>query len=413
MGNDLRLKVLVIAPHLSIHDVGEGPLAHHLVKAMCKHADVTILALEAANGPPLASQLPEAEVVTWQEPSWLAKNRFVRTMIKPHVFYLSRQVKKWLSAELAKGRQFDIAHQMLPAAPRYPTALRFFPIPYVIGSLGGSLPTPAAFQNEATTEKLSTKLRFLDPFRFRYDPWLRASYGKADLVMGVAPYMEDVMSAAPIRKFEPFLTIGLDEVPDPITRTRKPGELTMLSVGRVTRTKGLRDSVRALALLKDLPHVRLVCVGDGDDLPECRAEAEKLGVQDRVTFLGRLPRDQVEAHYRQSDLLIFPSFRESMGAVLYEAMRWSLPVITTRLGGPGSIVDETCGLQVDVKTPSQLAEDLAAAIRKIAFDPELGQRLGTAARQKVLQEALWEQKADRLIKIYRKTLGSGETVQEG
>ena len=341
MPQDKKLRVLIIAPHMSIHDVGEGPLAHHLVKAMCAHAEITVLALEASSGPSLASQLPEAEVVTWSEPRWSTKNRFVRTMIKPHVFYLSRQVKKWLGSELKKGRQFDIAHQMLPAAPRYPTALRFFQIPYVVGSLGGSLPTPKAFQSEAKTEKLSTKLRVLDPIRFQHDPWLRASYRKAALVLGVAPYMKDVLAAAPIQRFEPFLTIGLDEVPDPVHRTREPGKLTLLSVGRVTRTKGLRDSIRALSKLKDLPDVRLVCVGDGDDLPECRAEAERLGVADQVSFLGRLQREQVENHYKNSDVLIFPSFRESMGAVLYEAMRWSLPIITTRLGGPGSIVDET------------------------------------------------------------------------
>lgn len=405
MIQESKLKVIIVAPHLSIHDVGEGPLAHNLVKAMCLHADVTVLALEATNGPALASQLPEAEVITWPEPSWSTKNRFVRTMIKPHVFFLSHQVKKWLIAELAKGRQFDIAHQMLPAAPRYPTALRSFSIPYVIGSLGGSLPTPIAFQKEATTEKFSTKLRFLDPFRFQYDPWLRASYRKAALVLGVAPYMKDILAAAPIQRFEPFLTIGLDEVPDPVHRTREPGKLTLLSVGRVTRTKGLRDSIRALSKLKDLPDVRLVCVGDGDDLPECRAEAERLGVADQVSFLGRLQRERVENHYKNSDVLIFPSFRESMGAVLYEAMRWSLPIITTRLGGPGSIVDETCGIQVDVETPEQLADDLAAAIRRIALNPGLGQTLGSNAREKVLREALWEQKSKKLVNLYENVLG--------
>lgn len=404
MGHDDKLKVLVVAPHLSLHDVGEGPLAHHLVKAMCAHANLTVLALEAPNGPPLAQQLPDADVITWPEPAWTGKNRFVRTMLKPHVFYLSKCVKAWLSKEVANGRTFDIAHQMLPAAPRYPTALRFFQIPYVIGSLGGALPTPKAFREEAGTEKLSTKLRVLDPVRFRFDPWLRESYRKAALVLGVAPYMQEVLSSAPIRRFEPFLTIGLDTVPPPVMRSRKAGELTLLSVGRTTRTKGLRDTIRALAQLKDLPGVKLVCVGDGDDLPACRAEAEQLGVQDRITFAGRLPRDAVEHHYKTADALIFPSFRESMGAVLYEAMRWSLPIITTRIGGPGSIVDDTCGLQVDVDTPAQLASDLAEAIRKLALDPDYGHRLGTAARTKVLSKALWEKKAEELIKIYDSVL---------
>ncbi|MEP2424879.1 MAG: glycosyltransferase, partial [Tateyamaria sp.] len=249
-----------------------------------------------------------------------------------------------------------------------------------------------------------TRLRALDGLRFRYDPWLRASYTGAELVMGVAPYMRDVLADVPLRRFEPFLGIGVADLEPETVRDTPAGQLKMLHVGRAVRTKGLRDVVRALSHLKDNPEVTLTSIGDGEELEACRAEAEALGVADRVSFLGRLPRAQIEDHYKAADALVYPSFRESMGAVLYEAMRWSLPVVTVRAGGPDYIIDDTCGLKVDVTTPQQMPQDLARCITTLAADPALRQRLGQAGRAKLAAEALWPLKAQKLMQIYQDTL---------
>ena len=106
------------------------------------------------------------------------------------------------------------------------------------------------------------------------------------------------------------------------------GRVVLLHVGRAVRTKGLRDVVRAMARLEDLPGVSLVSAGDGEDLEACRAEAVKLGVASRITFLGKISREEVEGHYAAADVFCFPSFREPMGGVFFEAMAHGLPVIT-------------------------------------------------------------------------------------
>ena len=395
-----RLKILITAPHLDGHDVGESMTAYRLVEAMSREADITVLCLECTHGPPLAEQLPLAEVVTWPEPAWIRKNERMRALLKPNLFVLAAHVKRWIRGALAEGRRFDLAHQLLPRAPRYPTPLRHFPIPYVVGSLGGALPTPPGFAAEVATEKWYAKLRRVDPLRFAHDPWLRASYGGAEMVLGVAPYMREVLAAAPIRRFEPFLGIGLADLAPEVERTAEPGRLRMLHVGRAVRTKGLRDVVRAMGMLKDLPGVTLSSIGDGEEIAICRAEAERLGVADRVDFLGRLPRAEIEKHYEAADALVFPSFRESMGGVLYEAMRWGLPAITANVGGPGYIVDESCGLLVDARTPDQLAGDVAGAIRRLAENPAERLALGRGARAKMERDALWPAKAARMLALY-------------
>jgi len=277
--------------------------------------------------------------------------------------------------------------------------LRNFRIPYLIGPVGGALPTPPAFASDADSDAWYTRLRILDPLRFRFDPWLRASYSKAEMVIGVAPYIRETLKDIPIRRFTSALGIGVDDVvPNPPERN-SGGTLRLLHVGRAVRSKGLRDAVRAMSYLKDLD-VTLTCVGDGDEIPICRRLAAELGVSDRVHFLGKLPRSAIERCYETSDVFLFPSFRESMGGVLFEAMRWALPVITVRVGGPDWIVSDDCGIKVHVTDPQTLPIDLATAVRKLHDDPELRRSLGNGARAKLQSEQTWPVKARQMHSLY-------------
>ncbi len=123
------------------------------------------------------------------------------------------------------------------------------------------------------------------------------------------------------------------------------------------RTKGLRDAVRALGHLADLPHAVLTSAGEGEEIDLCREEARRLGVADRVRFLGRIPRAQVEELYREADLFLFPSFREPAGNVLYEAQRWGLPCIAADRGGPAFIVDDEDVMHVPVTDPETYPQE--------------------------------------------------------
>jgi glycosyltransferase involved in cell wall biosynthesis len=245
-----------------------------------------------------------------------------------------------------------------------------------------------------------TRLRALDAFRFRNDPWLRASYSRAACVLGVAPYMAQVLADIPLQRFEPMLELGIDDVEPPRAPRPTLGHLRLLHVGRGVRTKGLRDALRALAHLRDLPHITLTSAGAGEEIALCQAEAAALGVADRVTFLGPQPRAQIETLYASHDAFLFPSFREPAGGVLYEAMRHGLPVITAARGGPDFIVDDRSGIRLPVTTPTRFAADIALAVRRLAADPGLLATMGEGARARVLAQGLWSAKADRLIDLY-------------
>jgi glycosyltransferase involved in cell wall biosynthesis len=396
------MKVLVIAPNVDGTDVGEAFVACKWAAALAPLVDLTVLSFERPGRTPLAQQLPGVRVVTWPEPAWARRNERLNAMAKPAWPVFSRHVRRWLAAALAAGEHFDITHQLMPQAARYPSPLRHFPIPYIIGPLGGALDTPAAFEHETGSAPLFTRMRKLDAFRFRNDPWLRSTYANAACVLGVAPYVRDLLGSIPLRRFESVLELGIDDLPEPVARPLAPGALRLLHVGRGVRTKGLRDVVRAMAELRDLPGVTLTSAGDGEEIALCRAEAERLGVADRVTFLGRRPRADIEALYASHDVFVFPSFREPAGGVLYEAMRHGLPVITAARGGPDHIIDDRSGIRIPVTTPSAFAASISDSIRALAADPARVAKLGAGARAKVADEGLWPAKAERMAALYQR-----------
>ena len=228
-----------------------------------------------------------------------------------------------------------MAHQVTPVALRYPSPAAGLGVPLVIGPVGGSLDSPAAFRSEEGAAPWYQKLRRLDGPRLRHDPLLRGTFESAACVIGIAPYVADLLHDVDVRRFEVMSDVAVDEVTAQIDRSGRRGTVRLLHVGRTVRTKGLRDVIRALHAVRDLD-VRLDVLGQGNDLAECRALSSRLGLADRVVFHGQVQRADVTGFYEQADAFVFPSYREAGGSVVLEAMAAGLPLIVCDRGGPGS-----------------------------------------------------------------------------
>jgi glycosyltransferase involved in cell wall biosynthesis len=283
---------------------------------------------------------------------------------------------------------------------RYPSPAAGLGIPLIVGPVGGSLESPPGFVGEEGATPWWQKLRRFDTWRIRYDPLLRHTYESAACVVGVAPYVQEFLSDLDIRRVEIMSETAVHEVRDPIDRSGRSGTVRLLYVGRIVRTKGLRDIIRALDLLRDL-HVKLDVVGDGNDRVACEQLATQLGVRGRVDFHGKLPRAEVDAFYERADIFVFPSYREPGGNVSLEAMAFGLPLIVCRRGGPGANVDDSCAIRLEAESPGQLAADCAVAIRTLVEDPGLRHCMGSAAREHAATTHLWPQRVDRMAALYK------------
>jgi glycosyltransferase involved in cell wall biosynthesis len=393
------VKVVMIAPACDGEDVGESWNAHRWASTMAERVDLTVLTTYKRGHTPPSRQLPGVRVVEWSEPPGIGRFERFNSLLQPAYVPFHRRARRWLRDELAAGERIDVVHQVTPVAMRYPSPAVGLGVPLVIGPVGGSLVSPPAFVPEEGAAPWYQRLRALDAFRMRRDPLLRRTYRNADCVVGIGPYVADLLAPVGVRRFESMWEVAVDRVPAPVDRGGRTGPVRLLHVGRVVRTKGLRDTIRAVGQLGDLD-VHLDVVGAGNDLDACRDLVRDLELEDRVTFHGRVPRADVEDFYARADVFVFPSYREPGGGVVLEAMSWGLPVIVCDRGGPGANVTDACAIRLPAASPSQLADDCAAATRSLVLDAALRVRMGDQARAHVLEAHRWSDRLDRMLGIY-------------
>ena len=121
-------------------------------------------------------------------------------------------------------------------------------------------------------------------------------------------------------------------------------------------------------------------------------------LRDRVRLLGGMPQPDLVQHYQAADLLVNPSFSESFGMSLIEAMSCETPVIATRVGGMVEVTGNgEFGLLIEPGDPAALA----AAIRELLTDEPRRRELGKKGRARVLSTFTWPQIAQSLLRLYR------------
>ncbi len=163
----------------------------------------------------------------------------------------------------------------------------------------------------------------------------------------------------------------------------------LVSVGRAVPKKGYDVLLDALAKLPEHVSWCFEHIGRGPDLDALKAQTARLGLSDRVCWLGSKDQSEVLAAYRRADIFVLASRqtadgdRDGLPNVLVEAASQSLACVATNISAiPELIEDHTTGLLVPPEDPVALAEALSTAIS----DPDLRARLGDAAAAKVRAE---------------------------
>jgi glycosyltransferase involved in cell wall biosynthesis len=180
----------------------------------------------------------------------------------------------------------------------------------------------------------------------------------------------------------------------------KPGGPAVM-VGRLSPEKDVQNLLRAVALIvRERPGFRLDVAGNGPCMPELRALANELALQQHVRFLGEV-RD-IPSLLGNASMCVLPSLSEGISLTLLEAMSTGLPVVATRVGGNVEVVaDGVTGVLVPARKPDQLAR----GILELYDHPDRALEIGRAGRQRV--EACFEvrQMVSAYEALYRAVLG--------
>jgi L-malate glycosyltransferase len=159
-------------------------------------------------------------------------------------------------------------------------------------------------------------------------------------------------------------------------RFANPSEKLLVHLSNFRPVKRVLDVVDIFARVASVLPARLLLIGDGPDRSNAEFLAMRLGVADRVDFVGK--QENVNELLALSDLMLMPSELESFGLAALEAMACCVPAIATRVGGVPELIDDGVnGLLYEVGDVNSMA---AGAIR-ILSDPDLLETLSTAARR--------------------------------
>jgi glycosyltransferase involved in cell wall biosynthesis len=170
-------------------------------------------------------------------------------------------------------------------------------------------------------------------------------------------------------------------------------ELVVLFVGRLDDGKGVPDLINAVEGV----NVQLRVVGDGNRREEFEELARQRLDSDSYTFIGEVPHEKVHKEYQAADLFCLPSYHESFGIVVLEALSCGLPVVTTNLDAIVEYVDD--GENALLFEPGDVSA-LEDTLRRLADSEDLRRQLSAAGRQTALQYS-WPTQTERMIKVYR------------
>jgi glycosyltransferase involved in cell wall biosynthesis len=145
----------------------------------------------------------------------------------------------------------------------------------------------------------------------------------------------------------------------------------ILFIGRLLRWKGVLLALEAFARA-DVDNSRLVFIGEGEAKGLLQDRISRMGLQDKVSLAGMLPREEVLARLCTSSALLFPSFHDSAGFVVSEALSQGVPVICLNHGGPGALAalwPDVPHRAVEVGSAEQVVQQLAEALQTMVLNP--------------------------------------------
>ncbi|OPX94110.1 MAG: Glycogen synthase [Syntrophorhabdus sp. PtaB.Bin027] len=192
--------------------------------------------------------------------------------------------------------------------------------------------------------------------------------------------------------------IDLDKYSDVVINFEKePGEKNILFVGSMYPVKGVQYLIMAMKTVHDrMPMIRLILVGDGEESERLAALSIKLGIQEYVQFVGKVPHEKVLTFMQNADVFVLPSLSEGLPNVLLEAMACGLPIVATNVGGiPDIITNGVNGFLVGVKD----TEDIANKIL-ILLQDDLARKKISDNNKQIVKKYTWNNVIVELEKIY-------------
>jgi len=403
-----RLKILISAYACEPEKGSEPGIGWNWVKQIARFHEVWVVTrtTNRVNIEQALAREPMANVhwVYFDLPRWLRFWKKGQRGVQLY-YYLWQIGVYFLGRRLQRRMGFDLVHHVTFVKYWMPSFLAFLPVPFIWGPVGGGESTPRTFWWALSSRgKVYEILRNIARTLGSLDPFVRLTAQRTALALATTEDTAKRLRALGCRHVKIYSQVGLpggeiQRLASILPLQRNPFRL--VSIGNLLHLKGFDLGLRAFAQLQqDFPESEYWLIGDGPERERLEGLTQNLGIADKVTFWGYLPRSQVLEKLAECDVLVHPSLHDSGGFVSLEAMASGTPVICLDLGGPALQVTEETGFKVPATSPEQAVHDIVGAMRQLAEDLELRQHMSQAGRKRVHEDFSWDRKGDYLAELY-------------
>jgi glycosyltransferase involved in cell wall biosynthesis len=226
----------------------------------------------------------------------------------------------------------------------------------------------------------------------------RITLGRAKKVIVVSRALADQVNSIGI----PYSKIAI--VPDGVDITQftpipyNERMNNILFVGSLIERKGVWYLIQAFAtVVKQLPEMHLIIIGEGAQRIEIEQLAQSLGISENVSLTGPQSQERVAEAMRHAKIFILPSIEEGLGVVLIEAIASGTPIVASNVGGISEVVDDSIGILVPPANVDQLGKAILTILNSL---PDEWNYFHYNARKRAEELFDWTRIAERLVKFY-------------
>ena len=285
-------------------------------------------------------------------------------------FYVRSYIKKI---------KFDYIHHVTFVSLRYPSFLCFYRIPFILGPVsGGEVVHFKFYKSLNTRSKLFEIIRNFSNYIVKFSPFINFMFYKSKKILVTSNETKNLIPKRYHSKTKVMLAISSGRLnPKKIYINSCKKYFKICYVGRLLCWKGIGMTLDILyKLKKEIPKLKITFIGDGADKIFLQKKILDLSLTNSIKIIKNQKRNKILKFYRTQNLLLFPSYRDSGGMVILEAISNSLLVAALKLAGPALILNTKSSILVDPKNLSydQIVEHFCKQIVKCFKNNKLYKR---------------------------------------
>ena len=394
------MKILLSAYACEPNKGSEPSVGWHWAIELTKLGHEVWVLTRANNAPVIKSEFQEKQqpdnlhFIYYDLPQWI--RCFKRGNRGIYLYYLLWQWGAYKTAKKIHSReQLDLVHHVTFVSVRQPSLMGNLRIPFIFGPVAGGETAPWRLRfHYGLRGFLVDAIRDIANFFVKYDPMMWFTFLQSNKIHVTSEQSKRLIPSCFHPKVKVHLAIALDtqETIKPLI-VHKHNCFRVLYIGRFLYWKGMGLGLQAFAkLIEQVPNAQLTMVGKGPYKERLHSLAVKLNIADKIDWIAWMKNTELTELYQHHDVFLFPSLHDSGGMVVLEALAHGLPVICFDLGGPGMIVDNSCGIKIKTKRKSEntIIINLSQALIDLYHDENLLLRLSNGAKKRV-SEYSWQQ----------------------